>query len=79
MMEKDLLPLKDYAAMLVTLLIQRREQENKAPVVAFLPELLAECRKDMLDVLRDYVRDGTLECHKDLNGTIMFEFKQPKR
>lgn len=78
MTEKDLSPLREYIVALVARHIERREQEHRAPFMAFLDEILTEAKEDILEVLRQYVREGFLTTHKNVNSKVMFEFTPPK-
>lgn len=76
--DKDLAPLKEYAATLTAWLIERNTNNNQLPWFARLDEMLRIVNEDFKEVMRNLVRDGVLVCHPDLNARAMFEFTKPK-
>ena len=66
----------EYALIKIEEQIKKREKEGKAPFMAYLDDMLKEVREEFSAVLRQYVRDNTLEWHRDVNDKIMFEFKR---
>lgn len=75
---RDLEPLKEYAAALTAWVIDRNTENKKEPFFARLDEMVLIVQEDFKEAMRNLVRDKTLTYHPDLNGRMMFEFTKPK-
>lgn len=72
----DLELLKEYAAGLVARQIRRKEEQNKHPLLAIMSEMQNELNEDFREVLNRLVKEAVLSWHRNINGTLMFEFRR---
>lgn len=73
----DLNPLKEYLALLIADIIDKRVKDKTAPFQAPTQEILRMVNDNVKTALNEMVKDGVLSFSRTINGAN-FEFTPPK-
>lgn len=78
MKEIDLEPLKEYLAMAIAYVIDRKQEQRMSPAHAGMNEITNLLNGNIQTALNDMVRSGLLSFHRTVNG-VSFEFTPPRQ